>query len=69
MTGELRKLRSLIGEAKQNKIRLVPALVKRMLEKNMFLFGFVDMLGNTTQQRVDDITMQQQRRVEVAYDK
>ncbi|KAF3333802.1 Small nuclear RNA activating complex (SNAPc), subunit SNAP43 [Carex littledalei] len=67
--GELRKLRNLIGEAKQNKIRVVPALVKRMLEKNMFLYGFVDMLGNTTQQRVDDITMQQQRRVEVAYDK
>lgn len=69
MTGELRKLRNLIGEAKQNNIRPVSALVKRMLEKNMFLFGFVDMLGNITQQRVDDITMQQQQRVEVAYDK
>jgi snRNA-activating protein complex subunit 1 len=69
MTGELRKLRILIGEAKQNKIRHVSALVERMLMKNMFLFGFVDMLGNTTHQRVDDITMQQQRRIEVAYDK
>ncbi|KAJ3687832.1 hypothetical protein LUZ61_016996 [Rhynchospora tenuis] len=67
--GELRKLRKLIEEAKQNKLGSVVALVKRMIDKNMFLFGFVDMLGNTTQQRVDGITMQQLQRVEVAYDK
>ncbi|KAJ4772455.1 hypothetical protein LUZ62_056712 [Rhynchospora pubera] len=67
--GELRKLRNLVGEAKQKKLGSVVAIVKRMQEKNMFLFGFVDILGNTTQQRVDEMTMQQQQRVEVAYDK
>ncbi|KAK4375605.1 hypothetical protein RND71_006282 [Anisodus tanguticus] len=39
---ELKNLRNLVAEAKAKDVKVVPALVKRMLDRNMFLFGFVD---------------------------
>jgi snRNA-activating protein complex subunit 1 len=32
--------------AKQNGLQLVPALVKRMLDKGMFLFGYMNLIDD-----------------------
>ncbi|PNY01742.1 hypothetical protein L195_g025043, partial [Trifolium pratense] len=45
--GELKNLRVLVVDAKANDIRVVSALVKRMLERNMFLFGIVDLMESS----------------------
>ncbi|XVE71496.1 hypothetical protein DITRI_Ditri10aG0155500 [Diplodiscus trichospermus] len=67
--GELRKLKSLVAEAKQMGIRVVPTLVKRMLEKNMFLFGFVDLNEGSVSETINSLTKLQDARVQVAYEK
>lgn len=66
---ELKGLRSLVIEAKRNVIRVVPALIRRMLDKDMFLFGSVDMSGRSRTQSLEDITKLQNRRVQIAYEK
>ncbi|XP_058182023.1 uncharacterized protein LOC131300281 isoform X1 [Rhododendron vialii] len=65
--GELKRLRILVIEAKEESIKVVPALVKRMLEKNMFLFGFVDINVGSVTERVNELTDMQNARVQVAY--
>ncbi|XP_072989136.1 uncharacterized protein [Typha latifolia] len=67
--GDLKRLRILVVDAKENSIGVAPALVKRMLDKNMILFGFVDLLGGSVTQRVDEITKIQNKRAQIAYDK
>ncbi|KAH7860224.1 hypothetical protein Vadar_010936 [Vaccinium darrowii] len=65
--GELKRLRSVVVEAKEESIKVVSALVKKMLEKNMFLFGFVDLNDGSVTQRVNELTDMQNARVQVAY--
>ncbi|XVE98375.1 hypothetical protein REPUB_Repub03eG0101400 [Reevesia pubescens] len=67
--GELKKLKSLVAEAKKKGIRVVPTLVKRMLEKNMFLFGFVDLNEGSVSETINSLTKLQDARIQVAYDK
>ncbi|KAK2636068.1 hypothetical protein Ddye_030860 [Dipteronia dyeriana] len=67
--GELKKLKDLVVEAKNSGIRVVPALVKRMLEKNIFLFGSVDLNEGSITETVNQLTELQNARVQVAYDK
>ena len=67
--GELKRLKALVVDAKENNIGVVPALVKRMLDGNMFLFGFVDIVGGSVTQRVDEITKLQNRRAQIACEK
>ncbi|XP_073107900.1 uncharacterized protein [Elaeis guineensis] len=67
--GELKRLKALVVDAKENNIGIVPALVKRMLDGNMFLFGFVDIVGGSITQRVDEITKLQNRRAQIACEK
>lgn len=67
--GELKRLKALVIDAKQNGIGVVSALVKRMMDKNMFLFGFVDIDGGSITQSVEEITKLQSKRVQIAYDK
>ncbi|XP_031110318.1 uncharacterized protein LOC116014405 isoform X2 [Ipomoea triloba] len=67
--GELKRLRSLVADAKANNIKVVCALVKRMLERNMFLFGFVDINEGSTTERVNELTEIQNARVQTAYEK
>ncbi|KAI9157159.1 hypothetical protein LWI28_017701 [Acer negundo] len=67
--GELKKLKDLVVEAKNSGVRVVPALVKRMLEKNIFLFGSVDLNEGSVTETVNQLTELQNARVQVAYDK
>ncbi|KAH9767203.1 Small nuclear RNA activating complex (SNAPc) subunit SNAP43 protein [Citrus sinensis] len=67
--GELKKLKELVVEAKNKDIRVVPALVKRMLEKKIFLFGFVDLNESSITETVNQLTDLQNARVQVAYEK
>lgn len=67
LTGELKRLRSLVVEAKQQGVKVVPTLVKRMLGKNLLLFGFVDL--NEGSKTVNQFTDLQNARLKFAYDK
>ncbi|XP_015697222.1 uncharacterized protein LOC102708649 isoform X2 [Oryza brachyantha] len=66
---ELKKLKDFIVEAKQNGMDVVPALVKRMLDKGMILFGFINLLGDTGAKQVNELTASQNKRVKFACDK
>ncbi|OMO81223.1 Small nuclear RNA activating complex (SNAPc), subunit SNAP43 [Corchorus capsularis] len=67
--GELKKIKNLVAEAKEMGIRVVPTLVKRMLEKNMFLFGFVDLNEGSVSETINNLTALQDMRIKVAYEK
>ncbi|GMY36794.1 Small nuclear RNA activating complex (SNAPc) subunit SNAP43 protein [Fagus crenata] len=67
--GELKKITNLVVEAKEKGINVVSALVKRMLEKNMFLFGFVDINEDSVTKTVNQLTELQNARIQVAYNK
>ena len=41
LTGELQWLKALVVDAKSQRIKVVSAVVKRMLENNAFLFAFL----------------------------
>ncbi|KAH7682955.1 snRNA-activating protein complex subunit 1 protein [Dioscorea alata] len=66
---ELRRLRKLVIDAKENGIKVVIALVKRMLVMNMFLFGSVDIAGGSVTQRVEEITKLQNKHIQIACEK
>lgn len=68
-TGELKNLRILVVDAKANEIKVVPALVKRMLERNMFLFGSVDLTEGSVTDTVNQLQRLQNARIQVAYEK
>lgn len=68
-TGELKRLKVLVIDAKKIGIAIVPALVKKMLDKNMFLFGFVDRVDGYESQRVDEIMKLENKRIQIAYEK
>ncbi|XP_043719627.1 uncharacterized protein LOC122667426 isoform X1 [Telopea speciosissima] len=67
--GQLKKLKSLVVDVKKESLKVVPALVKRMLEKNMFLFGFVDINEASATDRVNEINKLQDARMRIAYKK
>ncbi|XP_044460882.1 uncharacterized protein LOC123192407 isoform X2 [Mangifera indica] len=67
--GELNKLKDLVVEAKNLGIRVVPALVKRMLNKNMFLFGSVDLNEGSVMETVNQLADLQNARIKLAYEK
>lgn len=66
-TEELKILRNLVVTAKENALKVVPALVKKMLEKNIFLFGFLDMNEGAVAETVNQLTELQNARIQVAY--
>jgi snRNA-activating protein complex subunit 1 len=68
-TGELKNLRILVVDAKANDIRLVSTLVKRMLERNMFLLGVVDLKESSVTETVNQLEQVQNARIQVAYEK
>ncbi|OIW19543.1 hypothetical protein TanjilG_06998 [Lupinus angustifolius] len=67
--GELAKLKILVVDAKANNIQVVPALVKRMLDRNTFLYGAVDLRESFVTETVNQLQQVQNTRVEVAYEK
>lgn len=64
---ELKKLRKLVIDAKENNIKVVSSLVRKMLEKNTFLFGYVDTNEESFAETVNQLTQLQNARVQVAY--
>ncbi|KAL6622559.1 hypothetical protein ACP70R_032438 [Stipagrostis hirtigluma subsp. patula] len=66
---ECKQLKEFVVVAKQNGVRLVPALVKRMLDKGMFLFGFINLLRDDGEKQVEELTAFQNKRVKFACDK
>ncbi len=68
-TEELKKLKDFVVEAKQNGMAVVPSLVKRMLDKGMILFGFINLLGDSGVKQVNELTASQNKRVKFACDK
>ena len=69
MTDELNKLKNLVVTAKEKGLKVVPSLVKKMLEKNMFLFGFVDINEGAVTETLNQLTELQNARIQVAYAK
>ncbi|KAK8965388.1 hypothetical protein KSP40_PGU010279 [Platanthera guangdongensis] len=67
--GELKRLKILVIDAKENGIQVVPALVKRMLTKNMLLFGSSDTFSDSAKERVHAATKLQERALQIAYEK
>lgn len=67
--GELKKIKALVVDAKEKSIKVVPTLVNRMLEKNVFLFGSVDLNAGSFSQTVNQLTELQNARVQLAYKK
>ncbi|KAF3453741.1 hypothetical protein FNV43_RR04182 [Rhamnella rubrinervis] len=66
---ELKKLKNLVDVAKEKGLKVVSALVNRMLQKNMFLFGFVDINEGSIKETVNQITELQNARIQYAYKK
>ncbi|CAI9100849.1 OLC1v1038034C3 [Oldenlandia corymbosa var. corymbosa] len=66
--GELKRLKNLTVDAKQQDIGVVCRLVKHMLQRNMFLFGSVDSIDGSTE-KLNELTAVQNARVQVAYKK
>ncbi|KAK1293609.1 hypothetical protein QJS10_CPB17g02576 [Acorus calamus] len=65
--GELKRLKCLVVDAKQNGVEVVPVLIKQMLEKNMFLFGCVEIADDVVSERVNEMTKLQNLQLQVAY--
>ena len=55
--------------AKQNGVHVVPALVKRMLDKGMFLFGYMNLLDDDSEKQIEELTALQNKRVKFPCDK
>jgi snRNA-activating protein complex subunit 1 len=68
-TEECRQLKDIVVMAKQNGLQLVPALVKRMLDKDMFLFGYMNLIDDNGDKQVEELTALQNKRVKFACDK
>ncbi|PHU10414.1 hypothetical protein BC332_22274 [Capsicum chinense] len=64
--GELKNLRNVVAEAKAREVKVVSAVVKRMLDKNMFLFGFVDVNESSAAERLDELTGVQNASIQIA---
>lgn len=55
LTGELRQLKALVVNAKEKGIKVASVLVKRMLDKNAFLFGFVNTNDYSDKERIKEL--------------
>ncbi|KAG6413795.1 hypothetical protein SASPL_126510 [Salvia splendens] len=64
---ELKQLKNLVIEAKAAGVNVVAALVKGMLERNMFLFGFVGVDEGSPAERVNEVTGEHNARIQAAY--
>ncbi|XP_016448035.1 uncharacterized protein LOC107773107 isoform X1 [Nicotiana tabacum] len=64
--GDLKNLRNIVTEAKVKGVKVVPALVKRMLDRNMFLFGSVDVNEGSAAERLDELTEIQNASIRIA---
>ncbi|XP_041010421.1 uncharacterized protein LOC121254437 [Juglans microcarpa x Juglans regia] len=65
--GELKKLTNLAVDAKGKGLKVVSALIRRMLEKNVFLFGSVEINEGSVTETVNQLTELQNARIQAAH--
>ncbi|PWA72959.1 small nuclear RNA activating complex (SNAPc), subunit SNAP43 protein [Artemisia annua] len=53
--GQLKRLKELVIDAKKEKVGVVPVLVNTMLDRNLFLFGAVDLKEGLAEERVNEL--------------
>ncbi|KAK9074661.1 hypothetical protein SSX86_007259 [Deinandra increscens subsp. villosa] len=63
---ELKRLKELVIDAKKENIRGVPLLVSSMLERNLFLYGAIDLKEGSVEERVNELTDIQNARIQHA---
>lgn len=64
--GDLKNLRNIVAEAKAKGVKVAPALVKRTLDRNMFLFGSVDVNEGSVAERLDELMEIQNASIRIA---
>ncbi|GAB2265604.1 hypothetical protein Dimus_000644, partial [Dionaea muscipula] len=62
-TGRIRKLKNLVVDAKKGRIGVVSTIVRRMMEKNAFLFGFLDINEYSGTEKVKEVIDVQNARI------
>uniref|UniRef100_A0A7N0TZH8 Uncharacterized protein n=1 Tax=Kalanchoe fedtschenkoi TaxID=63787 RepID=A0A7N0TZH8_KALFE len=67
--GDLKHLKNLTAEANKSGVKVVPHLIKRMLNNNLFLIGLVDINEVSTLERVNELTTLQNDQARIAYKK
>ncbi|KAJ4831054.1 hypothetical protein Tsubulata_001791 [Turnera subulata] len=67
--GELEKLNKLVVDAKEQGVKVATLVVKKMLEKNAFLFGSVDLNEGSVNQTVTGLSDLQNKRIKCAYNR
>ncbi|KAJ9551034.1 hypothetical protein OSB04_015079 [Centaurea solstitialis] len=65
-TREIKRLKELVIDAKKEKIGIVHSLVNSMLERNLFLYGAIDLKEGSVEERVNELTDIQNARVQHA---
>lgn len=65
--GNLKRIKNLVVDTKTRDIKVVSILVKRMLERSLFLFGSVDANEGSATERINELTEIQNARVQTAY--
>lgn len=68
-TGELRRLRKLVVDSKKENVKVASALVNRMLEKNMFLFGAVDLKEGSMTEKIKELRAKEDATIRIAQEK
>ncbi|VVB05991.1 unnamed protein product [Arabis nemorensis] len=66
---ELGKFRDLVVEAKDKGVEIATAVAKQMLDKNVFIFGAVDLNEASSTEKLNHLTELQNARVRLAYKK
>ncbi|XP_010557607.1 PREDICTED: uncharacterized protein LOC104826552 isoform X2 [Tarenaya hassleriana] len=66
---ELGKLRDLLKEAKEMGVEVAAVVAKQMFERNMFIFGSVDLKEASAAEKINETTELQNRFMRVAYEK
>ncbi|KAH9300770.1 hypothetical protein KI387_012353, partial [Taxus chinensis] len=66
---DLEKLNVLVVDAKQNGVGIAISVVKKMLDKNMFLFGFVEVDEELVSKTANAMAKQQHEHLQVASEK
>lgn len=67
--GELRRLRKLVVDSKRENVKVASALVNRMLEKNMFLFGAVDLKEGSVTEKIKELRAKENATIRIAQKK
>ncbi|KAK9149600.1 hypothetical protein Scep_008357 [Stephania cephalantha] len=67
--GELERLKILAIDAKKEDIKVAPALIKKMLDANLFLFGSVEINESSVAYRENEFEKMNKARLKAAYQK